>query len=86
MYRCPRCKSSELLLVDAHVDASLAANGELESRHTNLRAEAGSRVDCGVCGFYAAIEAFAAAPADDGCDEQSHTARPADELDGKGEK
>ena len=62
MYQCPKCKSSESLIADAHVDASLNASGALESRDSNLRVESHSRVDCGVCGHHGPIEAFAVTP------------------------
>lgn len=61
MYRCPKCHSSEILVADARVDASLNASGALESRDSNLRVESHSRVDCGVCGHHGALEAFSVA-------------------------
>ena len=58
MYQCPKCRSSEILNVDALVDASLSAAGELECLHSNLRFEATSRIDCGVCGHHGPASSF----------------------------
>ncbi len=60
MYQCPQCGSSEILNVDALVDASLNAAGELECLHSNLRFESTSRVDCGVCGHHGPAGSFVA--------------------------
>lgn len=58
MYRCPKCEDSEILIVDATVDASVDADGNLESLDTNLRFEPSSHMFCGACGFSGSADQF----------------------------
>ena len=58
MFQCPNCGSSEILIVEAQVEAQLDAEGDLECLCNNLDFENSSRVDCGVCGHHAAASNF----------------------------
>lgn len=58
MYCCPKCESSEVLIVDATVDGSVEKDGTLQSLGSNLRFEPLSSMFCGACGHRSAAEKF----------------------------
>jgi len=57
MYKCPKCKNSDLT-VDAIVDGAVDMNGNLEILGSNARFDSSSLMFCCVCGWSARASEF----------------------------